>query len=96
MTFKAKFPSKCKECGQEWKMGTEVTWIREEGKDDRVCINANCPDTEMKVTPGKTNGQAISLECRIANLKAFIELVSSHKLDPSIWPACAGVWNATR
>jgi len=53
------------------------------------------PSEERPVTPGN-KAQAITLECRIANLKAFIELVQASKIAPECWPACAGVWNATK
>jgi len=84
--------STCKYCN------AEISWIKIDNKN--VPMNSDNTQhrckTESKPTESSKTSQGVTLECRIANLKAFIDLMIASGIDKECWPACAGVYNATR
>lgn len=81
-----------------WKVGDEVFYDK---TTKAICIDSSCFSKlrDAFQTGGNTAKPptpAATLECKLANLKAFIDMVKASDIDNECWPACAGVWNATR
>ncbi len=79
-----------------WEIGTDIFYQKE---PKCICSDKECFDAQLTANGPSTPGgnvktPAATIECRIASLKAFIDSVKG--LDPQCWPACAGVWNATK
>lgn len=84
--------SSCKFCG------ASITWISIDGKNKPMNLDNTQHKCQTQGTQAKTEAKTstVTLECKIANLKAFIDLCKASGLTPEEWPACAGVWNATK